>query len=290
MKDWHGWPIRSIMAEDLSFPKYLREIGSCPKRLYYRGCWDEEIWKSAVAVVGSRRMTKYGRVVTEKIVTEMVGNGVAIVSGFMYGIDSEAHRVCIELGGRTVAVFGGGLDYLQVAENDDLYSAILNSGGLVISEYEPDFRPMLWSFPHRNRIVAGLSNLGVVIVEAGLKSGSLITADMARKQKRNVWAVPGPINSPVSAGCNWLIGEGRAKILTSPAEILGQRGEEQQSLDLKTTDPEEKKIIDQLSLEPLTIDELARKIGQGVVWTSAKVSLMQIEGRAEEDGGKIYLR
>lgn len=289
MKDWRKWEIRKIDFDDPLFPDCLKGIKPKVKQLYFRGNWEVSLLNKTVAIVGSRRMTRYGRETTTKLVADLVGSKVTIISGFMYGVDTEAHRQCIDLGGRTVAVMGGGLDYLVVPENDELYTQILESGGLAISEYEPDFLPTLWSFPQRNRIVAGLATLGVMVVEAGIKSGSLITAELARKQGQEVWAIPGPINSSVSAGCNWLIKNGRAKMLLDPAEITGKRERGQQELGLEMVDPKEKEIVGLLITEALSIDELARKLSKSVAEVGVTISMMQMNGVIEDEGGRFYL-
>lgn len=211
MTDWREWPIQRI---------YIREIG---QEIWLRGKWSEGYFDKTLAIVGSRRLTRYGQSVLEKFVPTLVAEKIVTVSGFMYGTDSLAHQLTVKSGGRTVAVLGCGLNVLATFSNNELYTQILESGGLVISEYEHNFQPTLWSFPRRNKIVAGLSNLGVLVTEAGEKSGSLITARLARKMNRNVWAVPGPINSSVSTGTNWLIAEGLAKLVTRPEEILERR-------------------------------------------------------------------
>lgn len=292
MRNWKKWEIKTIDRESSEFPKKLKQISNCPKKLYYRGKWDETLFKKTLSIVGSRRMSRYGREVVGKFMPDLVGNKITIISGFMYGIDSEAHRQCLGFDGKTVAVFGGGLDVLPVAENDNLYLEILEKGGLVISEYEPDFKPTLWSFPQRNRIVAGLSTLGVLVIEASLKSGSLITARLGRQQGKNVYAIPGQIDCSTAIGVNWLIKNNQAKMVTEIEDILEKINKietKQEELFADNFNGVEKKIIETLEQERSTIDELARKLNLSVAEVSAKVSLLSMKGLIEEEAGKIYL-
>jgi DNA processing protein len=284
MRIWNKYKIQVIYKID--FPEQIKHIKNCPEKLYYRGEWNNAIFDKSMAIVGSRKMTKYGESVIDKFVPELVANKLTIISGFMYGVDTAAHRKCVEFGGVTIAVLGGGLDNPSVPENDDLYSDILNSGGLMISEYEPDFKPTLWSFPQRNRIVSGLTTKGVLVVEAGLKSGSLITARIAKEQGKKVFAVPGPIINGNSQGTNWLIAENQAKIVTSVTELTNKNViVKQENL---FTDQTEKKIVEFIKLEPLTIDELSRKLNLGVGDLLVKISLMSMSGIIVESNGKIY--
>lgn len=286
MREWKKWPIR----EAGEIPKDLKRIRPVIKKLYYRGNWEEGLVRKSLAIVGSRRMTRYGREVIEKFMPDLVASKTTIISGFMFGVDAWAHEKCLELGGKTIAVLGGGLDYLYPPENDKLYTQILEKDGMVISEYESNFVPTLWSFPQRNRIVAGLSTLGVLIVEAGVKSGSLITAKLARQQRKTVWAVPGPITSRVSEGTNFLIKNNLAKAVTEVSDILGQKGEtKQEELWLESYDELERKILEILCNEEMTIDEMARKLQRGVEEISVKVSILSMKNIVEEEAGKIYL-
>jgi len=214
-------------------------------------------------------MSDYGRRVIEKIVPRFVFEKKTIVSGFMYGADQYAHHICIENGGRTVAVLGWGIN--QKLENSDkrLAEAIIKSGGLLISEWE-DQQPTLWTFPVRNRIVAALSE-DVIVVEAAVKSGSLITANIARKLKRRLWAVPGEITSRTSAGCNALIAAGYAKMWL---------GDTPRQLPV-SDDP----IIKSLANEALTASELARKLNKPVSDIGAQLSILTVTGQLIERGG-----
>jgi len=290
LNEWKKWKIQEIYRDDAEFPSELKKLQSCPKKLYYRGDWKPGLYLKTLSVVGSRRMTKYGKEIIAMFMPDLVTDKITIISGFMYGVDSEAHKTCVELGGKTIAVLGSGLDCLTPSENDDLYTKILEKGGLVVSEYEPNFKPTLWSFPQRNRIVAGISTMGILIVEAGIKSGSLITAKMGIRQKKKIFAVPGPITSTASMGTNWLLQQNLAKIAISPSEILGKPGEVKQMgfFDDTLISSDYKKILDVLHRESLTIDELSREINKKIPETSILISQMMMNGMVEDDGGKLY--
>lgn len=287
--NWKDWPIETIEKKD--FPEQLKNIRNCPLKLYYRGEWNDKLFKKSLTIVGSRRMTRYGREVIEKFMPELVANGLTIISGFMYGVDTESHQKCLELGGKTIAVLGGGLDVLTPTENDDLYSQILDNGGVVVTEYENDFQPTLWSFPQRDRIVAGLANTGVLVIEAGMKSGSLITARFGREQEKCVWAVPGPITSSVSAGTNYLIENNLAKMITEASQITQKKAILTQTNIFEDNIPEDqKKIINILKIEPLTVDEISRSLKKNVAEIGLAISMMSLNDLVTEENGKIYIK
>ena len=291
MNEWKKWPIEEIYKKN--FPKCLQEIRNCPEKLYYRGEWKEDLFKKVTAIVGSRQITKYGRNVVEKIMPEIVFQKSTVISGFMYGVDTEAHLKCLELGGKTIAVLGSGLDEYYPKENDKLYTEILKNNGLVISEYEADFKPTVWSFPQRNRIVSGLTNTSVVIIEAGIKSGSLITAKLALEQKRKILAVPGMINSKMSEGTNWLIKTGGAKILTEPRDIFEDRiampTQENLFKDYSNLSDLERIIIDLVENEAMTSDELCQITKKNISEISTTLSMMLMKDLLTEEDGKFYI-
>lgn len=261
-------------------------------KYYYRGDWNEKIFKKSIAIVGSRQMTRYGREVIDKFVSAFVANGVTTISGFMYGVDTEVHQKTVDYGGITVAIFGCGLDVIYPPENEKLYVQILENKGLVISEYEPEAKPHLWKFPQRNKIVASLASLGVLVVEAGESSGSLITASLAKKMGKKVYAIPGPIDSPVSVGCNNMIKSGEAIMATSAADILRIKTPhfaQRASRGKPELNGLESKIYGALEIEPLDVDEIAAKIGESVVETGSTLSMMSLKGLLTESGGKYYL-
>ncbi len=291
MNEWSKWPIKLIEKKD--FPPQLGEIRSCPEKLYYRGEWKSELFDKVVAVVGSRQITRYGRDTVDKIMPEIVFRKATVISGFMYGVDSESHRRCIEYGGKTIAVLGSGLDQPYPKENGKLYTEILDSGGIIISEYEPNFGATVWSFPQRNRIVAGLANVGVVIIEAGIKSGSLITAKLGLEQKKKILAIPGPINSKMSEGTNWLIKTGAAKMVTEPVDIFEDKiampDQENLFKDYSNLTDLERNIIEVLENEALNSDEICQKIKKPINEVSTTLSIMLMKDLLTEENGKFFI-
>lgn len=251
----------------------LTNLPNPPRELYYAGTWNPEIFHSCVAVVGSRRMSDYGRRVIEKMIPRFVFEKKTIVSGFMYGVDQYAHRVCCENGGKTIAVLGWGIN--RKLENGDrkLAESIIKSGGLLLSEWE-DQQPTLWTFPVRNRIVAALCE-DIIVVEAAVKSGSLITANIARKLKRRLWAVPGEITSRTSSGTNTLIDQGYARMWL---------GDTPQQMPIMK-DP----LLQLLQDNVLTANDIARKLGKPVSEIGAQLSLLTVSGQLIERGGKYYV-
>lgn len=247
-------------------------------KLYYQGKWDDEIFKKCIAVVGSRRLTEYGRRVVEKIVPQLVQNGWTIVSGFMYGVDQAAHAAAVECGGKTIAVLGWGINYEILDPRDQMLAdKIIQTGGLLVSEWENQ-KPTLWTFPARNKIVAAISQ-EVIVVEAAIKSGSLITVELAQKLGKKIWAVPGPITSKVSEGTNMLIKTGQAEIyLTSPSAPL--------STSVERGRGEVEKLLEN---EPLDASEIARKLTRPIEQIGAELSLLVLSGQIIERSGKYYL-
>jgi len=198
-----------IALDDAGYPANLREITTPPERLYVRGGFEERD-ALAIAIVGSRMATSYGLAVAERLAADLAARGVTVVSGLARGIDSAAHRGALRAGGRTIAVLGSGVDVIYPPENRRL-AAEIESRGAVVSQFEPGTRPLAGHFPARNRVIAGLA-LGVVVVEAAEKSGSLITAGLAGDLGREVMAVPGLLTSAQSVGAHRLIQDGAALI------------------------------------------------------------------------------
>lgn len=261
------------------------------KTLHFRGVDPKTISKNSIAIVGSRRMTRYGAEVVDKFVADFVASGVTTISGFMYGVDTEVAKKTLEYGGKHIAVFGCGLNVIYPPENENLYKEIIKSGGSIVSEYDDDAKPHLWKFPQRNKVVVGLSTLGVLVVEAGEGSGSLITANLAKKTGKKVYAVPGPITSRVSVGCNNLIRLKLAEMVTDPYQILKIKNKKlnTQSKDQNLSNVLEQKIYKILELEPLDTDEIAVKLGGNIIEIGTALSLMSIKGLITESGRKYYL-
>ena len=211
--------IEEIFIENKEYPEQLRNIYDPPLKLYVLG--NKQILnQKGIAIVGTRKATEYGKKVAFQFAKELCKKGINIISGLALGIDTYAHMGALqpECTGKTIAVLGSGLDEIYPKENIDLAKQIIKSGGCIISEYSIGTKPEKLNFPQRNRIISGLSE-GVLVVEAGEKSGSLITADFALEQGREVFAVPGNISSNVSIGTNNLIKQG-AKLVTCCEEIL----------------------------------------------------------------------
>jgi DNA processing protein len=287
MKTYLDFPIQKISLGDKSYPRDLAKISKPPKEIYYRGDVSIASLKT-IAVVGTRQITNYGKQVVERFVSEFVAKGITVISGFMYGVDTEVHKKTIEYGGKTISVFGNGLNYIYPPENDKLYSEILKNDGLAISEYDKDMKAQLWTYPARNRIVSGLATIGVLVIEADEESGSMITANLAIKQKKKVWAIPGPITSKVSRGTNKLIKEGLAQMATVPEDILGSKLKVEQ-LKMPELNPLETEIYGILERESLSIDEIALNIGKSVIDITASLTMMGLKGIVSEVGGKFYL-
>ncbi len=274
-----------------AYPTYLREIPNPPPLLYYQGeLREQDQW--AVAVVGTRRLTSYGRQITQDLVAGLVQNNITIVSGLARGIDAIAHKTAVELGGRTLAVLGSGLDCIYPAENRTLAQEMTQGQGAIISEYGLGVQPEAKNFPPRNRIISGLS-LGVIIIEAGERSGALITTNFALEQNREVFAVPGNINSPVSRGPNKLIQEG-AKLVMRVEDVLEELNlhmvAERTAVQMVLPETaEEIALYTQLSAQPVHIDELSRTTGLPSALVSSTLTLMELKGMVQQVGGMNYI-
>ena len=280
-----------VILDDPAYPSALREIPDPPPVLYVHGeLSPADDW--AVAVVGTRRASTYGRQVTERIVSDVARAGVTIVSGLARGIDTYAHRAALAAGGRTIAVLGSGLDRLYPDENRALAEQIVQSGA-VISEFPLGTPPDGTNFPRRNRIVSGLSR-AILVVEADHKSGAMITATQAAEQGRDVFAVPGSIFSPFSAGPHQLIREG-AKIVTEAADILEELHltavvEQRATREALPADPTEAALLRLLTHEPMHVDDLTRatKLASSVV--TSTLTILELKGMARQLGPMQYVR
>ena len=275
--------IRCIRRRDAEFPRLLAAIHDPPPQLYARGATDVALLaEPAVAIVGARACSAYGRSVTRSLARELAAAGLVVVSGMARGIDGEAHRGALEGGGRTVAVLGCGIDRDYPAAHAELARRI-GEDGLVLSEYEPGVEPAPWRFPARNRIIAGLCSAAVV-VEARERSGALITADFALEEGRDVLAVPGEITSALSAGTNALLKLGATPV-TSATDVLELYGIEPQAARRGSLDPIAAALMAHLRDAALTADELVR--ASGLDPGEAAAALMELELAGEvmlEDG------
>lgn len=282
--------IRIITKDETEYPEKLLNIDQPPPVIYMRGSIKpEDRW--AVAVVGTRRVTSYGRQVTEQVSTYLARNGMTVVSGLARGVDGVAHHSALAGGGRTIAVLGSGLDQIYPPEHRQLAEKIVENGA-VISDYHPSTPPDSGNFPPRNRIIAGLS-LATVVVEAGETSGALITATFAAEQGREVFAVPGPIYAPQSKGTNRLIHQG-AQPLLDPVNILESLNlrkvdHYKQATLLLPVDELESKLMEILNLEPVHIDDIQSKVGYPVEKVSAALTMMELKGMVRQVSGMTYL-
>ncbi len=281
--------ISVVLKSDREYPKNLLETDSCPLVLYVLGKLSDED-ENSVAIVGSRKMTSYGKEVAEMFSSELARVGITIVSGLARGIDTVAHKSTIEVGGRTIAVLGCGLDLIYPPENRGLALEISKSGA-VISEFPLGYPALRPNFAFRNRIISGLSK-AVVVVEGERKSGTLLTASHAAEQGRTVFAIPGQITSPMSQASSFLIKNG-AKVAFSPSDVLEEldfqfKLDKKEVLKIAPEDEVESLIIDVLSREPLHLDEIARISGLEVSLISAKLSLMEMKGLVKNIGGGEY--
>ncbi len=287
--------IAVITWGDDGYPERLRSIASAPAILYVRGALtpDDAL---AVAIVGTRRMTPYGREVTHRIAGELASVGITVVSGLALGVDGAAHRAALDAGGRTIAVLGHGLQTLSPSSHRDLAARIGATGGALVTEYALGTPAEPGNFPVRNRIISGLA-LGVVIVEAGQKSGALITADFAAEQGREVFAVPGSILSPMSAGTNALIKDG-ARLVTGVDDILAElrlevRREQhatQQALPTLPGVPGAEALLGALGAEPAHIDDLCRACGLPISAVNGLLVQLQLTGAVRTAGPQLYVR
>ncbi len=209
-----------LILDDGSYPSLLREIPDPPITLYVKGNWQECFETPSVAIIGARRCSTYGKNSAQLIGRDLAQNGVCVISGFARGIDSSAHQGALNGNGKTIAIFGTGIDGVYPKENSRLADKILDSGGAIVSQFPLGTPPLRENFPYRNRIISGLS-LGVLVVEASERSGSLITARLAIEQDREVMAVPGNITSKTSFGTNYLIKSG-AKLVQQWQDVVSE--------------------------------------------------------------------
>ena len=285
--------VNVFTQDDPFFPPLLREIYDAPPILYVRGTLTTED-KWAIAVVGTRHATAYGREVTDKLVSDLARNKITVVSGLARGIDTIAHRAAMLAGGRTIAVFACGLDMVYPSENKRLAQEIMEQGALV-SDYPLGIKPRADNFPRRNRIMSGLS-LGVLVTESLEKGGSLITANLALQQDRDVFAVPGSILSPTSRGTNALIRAG-AKPVMEVNDILEELNlsmipQQLEFAELEEPLPEnevQSLLLKHLSFEPLHVDELSRHCSLPVSAVSSTLTIMELKGMVYHLGNMNYV-
>lgn len=302
-KEWQKLEEENIMVwtmNDSQYPTLLKQIPDCPYLIYMKGdlsCLEMPL----IAIVGSRKLTNYGTKAAFGFSRDLARAGVCVVSGLAFGIDACAHRGALEVGGKTIAVLGNSLDGASIAPrtNFELSEEILASGGLLVSEFPPQTSAAVWTFPARNRIMAGLSS-GTLVIEAAEKSGSLITANLALDYNREVFAVPGDIFSPQSTGTNKLIKAG-AKVACGAQDVLEELRmetektlfEKNQSAKTKPTfnlNEQEKIVYNILSHEPTHIDRIAKMTKLDGSTISSILVMLEIKGAVKNIGGQNYVK
>jgi DNA processing protein len=294
--------VRVVMRDDAEYPKNLREIYDPPLVLYVKGALRENE-RMAIAIVGSRRTTLYGQEMSRKLAYQLARLGVTVVSGLARGIDTAAHKGALQAKGRTVAVIGCGIDVVYPPENKKLADEIVEKGGAVVTEFPFGVKPDRQNFPMRNRIISGWS-LGVVVVEANLKSGALITAAQAAEQGRQVFAVPGRADSILSRGTNRLIKDGAKltedveDVLTEFEYLLPRKPESAEAAEPRNGGTEaalklsetEAKVMALIGQEEIAIDEIIR--GSGLTSAAVSATLLGLEMKriVRQLPGKLYVR
>ena len=282
--------IRVTTWQDESYPRRLKEIEQPPPVLYVRGNLLPED-DFAVAIVGTRRITPYGRQVTEELAAYVAANGITVISGLARGVDAAAHTAALRAGGRSLAVLGSGVDRIYPSENRALAEQMMQHGA-ILSDYPVGTAPEASNFPPRNRIISGLS-MAVVVIEAGETSGALITAEFAAEQGREVFAVPGSILAPQSKGTNRLIQYGAQPLLT-PQDLmqalnLAQVSAQKSARQILPTDEVEKQLLLALGSEPLHVDDLQSQTGLPVEKVSAALVMMELKGLVRQVGAMHYV-
>lgn len=284
--------IYCLTRDDENYPTSLKELYDPPFCLFVRGELPKDGFN--LGVVGTRKYTTYGKQITEEIVTELTQNGLNIISGLALGIDGIAHETCLKNGGKTVAVLGAGINnnHIYPSSHRDLAKRIIHSGGAVISEYPPGALPSKFSFPKRNRIVAGLS-LGVLVTEAPEDSGALITAQVANDLGREVFAIPHALTSPNAVGTNNLIKNG-AHLVNSAKDILEilNLQEIKQFIgnrEILPDSPTEAKLLEYLDKEPHHVDEITKLTQLDSPTVNATLTMMEMKGKVRNLGGMMYV-
>jgi len=286
--------VRIVTLIEPEYPALLREIEDPPIVLYVRGEVEIDTAR-AIAVVGTRRSTRYGKLIAARFASQLAMKGITVISGLAAGIDAAAHQGALDVGGRTVAVLGCGVDVVYPKRNAALYERIAAEGTL-ISEYPMGTRPAKWTFPQRNRILSGISR-GVIVVQAPERSGALITARLAAEQGREVFAVPGNITSATSTGTNRLIKDGAA-LAEGIDDVLAEFPDLRRIRDVvpeadggELNLPERDRLVyDLVRLEPIHIDDIIARGDLSPTEASHTLLVLQLEGLIEEVEGGRYIR
>lgn len=288
-----------ITLADSEYPKLLKQIYDPPVLFWIKGN-PEALSMPGIAVVGTRNTSAYGRNMAKKLTGELAEQGLCIFSGLAYGIDSIAHATALEHKAKTVAVLGSGIDNIYPQKNAGLAQKIIETGGAMITEFPLGANPDAVNFPVRNRIVSGMS-LGVLVIESGIKGGSMITADLGLDQNREVFAVPHPLGNPSGTGCNYLIKRGAAKLVQTADDILEElpieHSSESESIAQEKPKPNWRnldldeisgKICKALENQPYQVDDLSETIGINTSQLLVSLLQLEMEGLVLQKAGKIF--
>lgn len=289
-----------VSRQHPDYPPRLAAIGNPPNGLFYKGSLPQSV-RPAIAIVGSRACSEYGRAMAMRFARELAASGVDVISGMAAGVDGYAHRGALNAGGQTYAVLGCGADICYPVMNRDIYARIPGQGG-VISEYYPGTKALAFNFPRRNRIISALSD-GILVVEAKEKSGTWITVDMGLEQGKDIYAIPGRIGDELSVGCNRLIRQG-ARLVTEPADILaelaphygfvvdrsgcGDPNSREKKIPRGLTS-DQVKVLKNLEVMPKTTGELAMATGLDAAQILAALTMLELKGLARPIGNGAFV-
>ncbi len=285
--------IKYLTFEDDRYPVMLKNIDNPPSVLYYKGDLDLVNFERTLAVVGSRKTSRYAKDAVNLIISQLANTDICIVSGLASGIDTAAHTAALDNGLKTIGVIASGFDFVYPSANAELYRKIENGSGLIFTEYFPTFEPLKFRFPQRNRIVSGLS-YGTVVAEASLKSGALITANLTLEQGRELMCIPGLITNPNTEGIYKLLKNG-ATLVTSADDILEAlnwevKPAEQLKINLTNLDETEAKIMDVIEIEDKGVDEIMTATGLDLDTLLINLTTMELKGIIEQVNGDRYKR
>ena len=285
--------IKYLTFEDDRYPVMLKNIDNPPSVLYYKGDLDLVNFERTLAVVGSRKTSRYAKDAVNLIISQLANTDICIVSGLASGIDTAAHTAALDNGLKTIGVIASGFDFVYPSANAELYRKIENGSGLIFTEYFPTFEPLKFRFPQRNRIVSGLS-YGTVVAEASLKSGALITANLTLEQGRELMCIPGLITNPNTEGIYKLLKNG-ATLVTSADDILEAlnwevKPAEQLKINLTNLDETEAKIMDVIEIEDKGVDEIMTATGMDLDTLLINLTTMELKGIIEQVNGDRYKR
>lgn len=285
--------IKYLTFDDVRYPEMLKNIDNPPSVLYYKGDLDSINFEKTLAVVGSRKTSKYAKEAVNLILSGLANTDICIVSGLASGIDTTAHLAALDNNLKTIGVIASGFDYVYPAANKDLYKRIENGGGAIFTEYYPAFEPLKFRFPQRNRIVSGLS-YGTLVAEASIKSGALITSNLTLDQGRELMCIPGLITNPNTEGIYKLLKNGAA-LVTKSEDILEAldweiKPVEQLKIDLTNLDEIETKILNALEVEEKGIDEIMAITKTDLDTLLINLTTMELKGIIEQVNGDRYKR